>query len=198
MSIVDRLLRRGPKDPYWDRFINGPLGDPLNDPSHAYRSASTGKVFPVRSEIPEPSRMAHDIAQFASFVGATTMGVAPTKDAHLRPLLDPTNDGDGPGALAENLPFALVSVVAAPADPDKSPGVGGQHARRVSAMVSHSVASYIRELGYQAVVCPVDADAIGPAAGLTRRSKTFIGDAVLTDVPVALGVPVVRPLGRGD
>ena len=134
----------------------------------------------------------------ASFVGATTMGVAATDPAHLRPLLNATNDSDGLGALAEGLPYALVSVVAAPANPDKSPGVGGQHARRVSAMVNHSVASYIRELGYQAVVCPADADAIGPAAGLPRRSKTFIGDVVLTDVPVALGVPVVIPLGRGD
>ena len=198
MSILSRLLRREPKDPYWDRFINRPLNDPSNEPSLAYRSAPAGNVFPVPSEIPDPSRMAHDLAQFASFVGATTMGVAATDPAYLRPLLNATNESDGFGALAEGLPYALVSVVAAPANPDKSPGLGGQHARRVSAMVNHSVASYIRELGYQAVVCPVDADAIGPAAGLPRRPKTFIGDAVLTDVPVALGVPVVIPLGRGD
>jgi hypothetical protein len=192
------LLRRSPKDPYWDRFINQPLADPLNDPSEAYRAAPTGNVFPVRAEIPEPSRMAQDLAQFASFLGAIATGVASTDPAHLRPLLDRASDGDGPGALAEGLPYALVSVVAAEADPDKSPGVGGQHARRISAMVNHSVASYIRELGYQAIVCPVDVGAITPAAGLAPTSKTYIGDAVLTDIPVALGVPTVPSLGRGD
>jgi hypothetical protein len=194
MTLLDRLLRRTPKDPYWDRFINGALSDPRNEPSEAYRTAPAGNVFPVRSEIPEPARMAQDLAVFASFLGATSTGVAATDAAHLRPLAE----SDGPGALAEGLPFALVSVVAAEADPDKSPGVGGQQARRISAMVNHSVASYIRELGYQALVCPVDVGAIAPAAGLAQRSKTFIGDAVLTDIPVALGVPVVTPLGRGD
>jgi hypothetical protein len=193
MSIINRLLRRAPKDPYWDRFINGPVVDPRNEPSDAYRTADAGNVFPVRTEIPEPPRMAQDLAEFASFLGAVSTGVAATDPAHLKPV----DDSDTPGALAERLPFVLVSAVGAEADPERSPGVGGQQARRISAMLNHSVASYIRELGYQAVVCPVDVGAITRAAGLVPRSKTFIGDAVLTDIPMALGVPVVPSLGRG-
>ena len=191
MAIVDRLLRRVPKDPFWERFINGPLVDPLNEPSEAYRAAPAGNVFPVRSEIPDPARMAHDLAQFAIFVGASSIGVAATDPAQLRP----EGESDGPGALAEALPFALVSVVPAEVDPDRSSGIGGQQARRVSAMVNHSVASYIRELGYQAIVCAVDVPTMAAAAGITRQPKMFVGDGVLTDIPVALGVPTLNGEG---
>jgi hypothetical protein len=81
--------------------------------------------------------------------------------------------------------------VAAEADPDKAPGVGGQQPRRISALVNHAVASYIRELGYNATVCPIDVGQVEDAAGLRRAPKTFVGDGVLTDLPVAKGVQEV-------
>ena len=184
MTLIDRLLRRAPKDPYWDRFMNGALSDPLNDASEAYRSAHPGKVFPVKTDIPGPDRMAQDLAQFAVFMGASTLAVAATDAGTLRPR---PGDDRGAGALAEDLPFTLVIAVPAEADPEVAKGVGGQQPRRISALVNHSVASYIRELGYNAIVCPIDARTVGVAAGLRRPPKTFVGDGVLTDIPVALG-----------
>jgi hypothetical protein len=179
MQFLNKLLRQSPKDPYWDRFINGKPNDPLNETSEAYRTADAGNVYPVKTEIPEPPRMAHDLAELAVFLGAAALAVAPTNAAALLPF-DGKSDGTG------DLPFTLMIAVPADADPEKSPGIGGQHARRVSAMVNHGVASYIRELGYQAIVCPVGADPTA-AAGLARPLKSFVGDAVLTDLPVSLG-----------
>ena len=180
MQFLNKLLRRSPKDPYWDRFINGTPNDPLNETSGAYRTAPAGNVYPVKTEIPEPPRMAHDLAEFAVFMGAASLAVAPTDAAALLPF-----DGKSDGTL--DLPFTIAIAVPAEADPATSPGIGGQHARRISAMVNHSVASYIRELGYQAIVCPVNVGPTAAASGLARPPKSFVGDAVLTDLPVALG-----------
>ena len=179
MQFLNKLLRQSPEDPYWDRFINGKPNDPLNETSEAYRTADAGNVYPVKTEIPEPPRMAHDLAELAVFLGATALVVARTNAAALLPF-DGKPDGTG------YLPFTLIIAVPAEADPEKSLGIGGQHARRVSAMVNHGVASYIRELGYQAIVCPVGVDSTA-AAALARSPKSFVGDAVLTDLPVSLG-----------
>lgn len=188
MTLIDKLLRREPKDPYWHRFMNGPLSDPLNDATEAYRTAHPGKVFPAKSEVPEPARMAHDLAQFAVFMGASGFGAAATDAATLRPREGET---DGAGTLAEDFPFTLVISVPAEADPDRSPGVGGQQPRRISALVNHAVASYIRELGYNAIVCPIDTSMVAASAGLQRPAKSWLGDGVLTDLSVGLGVQEV-------
>ena len=182
MALIDRLLRRAPKDPYWDRFVNGPLNDPLNDASDSYRNAPPGSVFPVRTAIPEPSRMARDLAQFAVFMGASGLTASGTEAGALRPA---PGAGAGPGALAEDFPYTIVMPVPAEVDPARSPGVGGQEPRRLSALVNHAVSSYIRELGYGAIVCPIE------ATGYRSKEKTFVGDAVLTDVPLAIGTPEV-------
>ena len=192
MGLLGKLLRRSPKDPYWDRFINAPLADPANEMSFALRSAPPGKVFPVKSEVPEPTRMAQDLAQLADFLGASVLGVAALDPGDLRPSVSAdTEHGDGPSAVAESYPFVIVCAVPAEYDPSKAQGIGGQHARRESASVSFSIAAYIRELGYQAIVHPVDSARVAAKAGLgDRGTKVFVGDAVLTDLPVALGRPV--------
>ena len=188
MQFLDKLLRRSPRDPYWDRFINGLPSDPRNETSDAYRMAPGGNVYPVKTEIPEPTRMAHDLAELAVFMGAISFAIALTDTALLLPF-------DGQSEIIEgssiNWPFTITIAVAAEADPLTSFGIGGQHSRRISAMVNHSVASYIRELGYQAMVCPVNVDPTVAAAGLVRTPKSFVGDAVLTDLPVALGAQKV-------
>ena len=53
MGILSRLIRRGDKDPYWERFINRPVSDPAKTLAHAIRNAPEGRVFPVKSEVPE-------------------------------------------------------------------------------------------------------------------------------------------------
>jgi hypothetical protein len=190
MAILDKLLRRAPKDPYWEFFINGEPGDARNETSQAYRTAEAGDVFPVKTEIPEPSRMAHDLAEFAVFMGGATFAVAASDGAVVQPF-------DGQSVAVDELPFTLLIAVPAEADPATSPGIGGQHARRVSAMVNHSVASYIRELGFQASVCPVSVDVVATASRLERPAKTYVGDAILTDIPVALGPQTLEPGRKG-
>ena len=136
MAFLDRLLRRGPKDPYWDRFLNGPLNDPLNDASEAYRNAPPGDPFPVKTEVPDAPRMARDLAQFAVFMGASTFAVAETDPDFLRRK----DAADGPGAIAEEFTYTLVFTVPADVDPDRAHGMGGQQPRRISALVDHAIA----------------------------------------------------------
>ena len=197
MGILSRLLRRSPKDLYWDRFINGPVNDPNNELATAFRSAPGGVVFPTKSELPEPSRLGSDLAQLTQFLGAASFGVTTTDPSDLRPVDDTTD----PAGLAASYPLTLVCTVHAEHDPETALGVGGQQPRRESADVAFSLAAYIRELGYEARVCPVDSAKVAIDAGLGSRradgrfvSKehgphVFVGDAVLTDLPVALGRP---------
>ncbi len=184
MSILTRLFRSRKPDPYWDRFIEGPLDDPDNDLTTSIRGAPTGAVFPVKSEVPEPPRMAKDLGQLAQFLGATLLGVARTDPSDLR-----GDDDRSTGEIAERYPYAVVCGVRAEYDPNVAMGIGGQRARHESASVNFSLAAYIRELGYEATVYQVDSGSVSASAGLGPSSaKLFVGDAILTDLPLALGL----------
>jgi hypothetical protein len=156
----------------------------------------------VRSEIPEPPRMAADLHDLATFLGASAIGVVATSEASLTPAS--TGDGDAPSDLHEHTtshPFLIMCTVPAEYDPTKAPGIGGQHAAQASAKVNFSVAAYIRELGYLAIVHPVDSVKAAVEAGIGSRradgrlttknhgANVYVGDGVLTDLPLALGNP---------
>ena len=198
MGIFSRLTRRSPKDPYWEGFINRPVSDPAKTLTRAIRNAPEGRIFPVRSEVPEPTRMARDLAEFARFLGASSMGVAAMDAAYLRPS-ESDEKQDAPEDLVAAHPLVVMCPVHAEYDPDIHQGMGGQFAIQESVSVNFSLSAYIRELGYRATIRPVDSLAVAVAAGLGTRSEgehlvtkehgshVYVGDGVLTDLPLALG-----------
>ena len=189
MRLLGLRLGRS-RDPYWDGFVNRPLADPTNVLTDAIRHAPEGRVFPARSELPEPGRLMRDLDQLMRFLGGSAMGVARTDTAFLRP-----GDGSGPDAppdldeLAMEYPFAIVCAVRAEHHPAKAKGMAGQHVLHESVSVNFSLAAYIRELGYRATVRPVDSAAAARAAGLEPQRRQYVGDVVLTDLPLPTGRP---------
>ena len=150
--------------------------------------------------------MSSDLAQLALFLGATAMGVAALDASHLsdRPAEDSAQAVDQPEALLESYPFVIMCAVHSQYDPATAKGIGGQFAVHESASVSFSLSAYIRELGYRATVRPVDSVAVAVAAQLGTRDmegrfvpsehgdKVYVGDGVLTDLPLAVGCPSLR------
>ena len=183
MGLLRRPLRRS-RDPYWDAFVNRPLADPANAITEAIRRAPEGRIFPVRSELPEPARLLQDLDQLVRFLGGSAIGVARTDTAFLLP-----DDDTDPVELAEDHPFTVVCAVHAEHHPDRAKGMAGQHVLHESASVNFSLAAYIRELGYRGTVRPVDSAAAARAAGLTPGRSEYVGDALLTDLPLPLGRP---------
>ncbi|MDE2837706.1 MAG: hypothetical protein OXL97_09425 [Chloroflexota bacterium] len=187
MGLLRWPLRRS-RDPYWDAFVNRPLADPANVITEAIRHAPEGRIFPARSELPEPARLLNDLDQLVAFLGGSAIGVARTETAFLRPG-DDSGASPDPAELAEDLPFTVVIAVHAEHHPDKAKGMAGQHVLHESASVNFSIAAYIRELGYRATVRPVDSAAAAKAAGLEPGRGEYVGDAVLTDLPLPTGRP---------
>ncbi len=183
MGLLRWPLRRS-RDPYWDAFVNRPLADPANSITEAIRRAPEGRTFPVRSELPGPARLVDDLGQLTAFLGASALGVARTDTAFLLP-----DDDTDPARLAGDHPFTVVVAVHAEHHPDRAKGMAGQHVLHESASVNFSLAAYIRELGYRATVRPVDSAAAANAAGLAPGRDEYVGDAVLTDLPLVVGRP---------
>ena len=196
MGILSRLMPwRSPKDPYWERFISRPFADPDNELIPAIKNASEGRIFPVRGDLPEPGRLSRDLAEFATFLGATSMGIANLEPAHL-----PADDARRDELLA-TYTLVVMCTVHAEHDPAIEKGIGGQHPIQESASINFSLSAYMRELGYHSTVHPVNAVPVAIAAGLGRTDakgklvtkehgiQVYVGDGVLTDLPLALGVP---------
>ena len=187
MGLLRWPLRRS-RDPYWDAFVNRPLADQANVITEAIRRAPEGRIFPVRSELPEPDRLLQDLDQLVGFLGGSAIGVTRTETAFL--LLG--DDAEAPPDLAElaaDHPFTIVCAVHAEHHPGKAKGMAGQHVLHESASANFSLAAYIRELGYRATVRPVDSAAAARAAGLEPGRSEYVGDAVLTDLPLPVGRP---------
>ncbi len=182
MGLLRWPLRRS-RDPYWDAFVNRPLADPANAITDAIRRAPEGRIFPVRSELPEPARLLQDLDQLVRFLGGSAIGVAKTDTAFLLP-----DDDTDPSDLAEDHPLTIVCAVQAEHHPDRVKGMAAQHVLHESASVNFSLAAYIRELGYRGTVRPVD-PAAARAAGVEPGRHEYVGDAVLTDLPLPLGRP---------
>ena len=79
MGLLRWPLRRS-RDPYWDAFVNRPLADQANVITEAIRRAPEGRIFPVRSELPEPDRLLQDLDQLVGFLGGSAMGVTRNGD----------------------------------------------------------------------------------------------------------------------
>ena len=195
MGILSRLMPwRSPKDPYWEGFISRPVADPDNELIPTIKGAPEGRIFPVRTDLPEPVRLSSDLAELARFLGAASMGIAKLEPAHL------PDGGDRDDLLATHA-LVVMCTVHAEHDPAVEKGIGGQHPVQEAAAINFSLSAYMRELGYASTVHPVDAVAVAVAAGLGKADASgklvtkehgthvYVGDGVLTDLPLALGQP---------
>ena len=202
MGILGRLRGKHTGDPYWEAFINRPMVAP-NGITSSLLEAPAGKIFPVKTDIPSPAIMARDLMELATFLGAASMGVTQTDAAILAPTADDSADASvAPEQLASDYPHVIVCTVAAESDPAVALGHGGQFPIQQLESVLFTVAAYVRELGYRAVICGIDSPAAAVAAGLgsldgsgrlttkEHGSQVYVGRGLLTDIPLVPGRPV--------
>ena len=181
MGLLSWLPGRS-RDPYWDAFVNRPLADPANSITEAIRRAPEGRIFPVRSELPEPDRLLRDLDQLVTFLGGSAIGVAKTDPAFLLPGDDA--DGEpGPGELTEDHPLTIVCSVHAEHHPGKAKGMAGQHVLHESASVNFSVAAYIRNWAIAEPSAPWTRQPLAKGSGLEPGAPSTSATAVLTDLP---------------
>jgi hypothetical protein len=96
-------------------------------------------------------------------------------------------------------PVAIICAIRSEYDPRTSSGVGGQAAALTCAYVTFNLAAAIREFGYNATRAgEADVEGLAVRAGLgtldahgrfvTREfgSRVYLGDAVYTDLPLAV------------
>jgi hypothetical protein len=176
-----------PKDPYWDVFINRPVGDSRNLTQEALRSPG-GAVNPTRADLHSPEITTDHLKQLARFLGAELVGVVGLKGGQ-----------DGEVAAPDGYPFVVVCAVRTDHDPRTAKGVGGQVAVRNGRFVTFTLAAYIREMGYRATnQLPADEQRLAAAAGLgtldsegrlvasKRGPRVHVADEVIyTDLPLA-------------
>ncbi len=183
----------------WDHFINQAPAHPKNGLAPVLLSAKGGSTYPVKTEVEDPVTMSRNIKELARWWGADLIGITALEPSQL-----PSPEGTDTAA-AENdeesgespYRFALVCAIAADYDPSEAKGLGGQVVSQNGAVVIHYLRSYIRELGYRAVIGGVDTFEVATKAGLgrldssgrfvtsLRRPHVEIFDPVLTDLPLA-------------
>jgi hypothetical protein len=170
-------------DPYWDRFVNGPVFDQRNLLSEAVNKTTGGVVNPIKADIHSPEITAEHIKELAIFVGADSVGIV---------KLTGQSGDDG-----EDYPFGIVCSVKAEYDPRVSKGAGGQVPVQDAQFVTFILAAYIREMGYRAVTAKVEnPERFAVEAGLGTLdsqgrlvipgsgSRVYVGDLVYTELPL--------------
>ena len=186
-------------DPYWDFFINTAPADLTNTVTELMRKAPAGNIFPTKAELHTPEITASHVKGMAQYFGAELIGIAKLDDFSPRPLaVEGKDEGERKSSEANDLPFAVVCAVHADYDPRTSPGIGGQMPVQNGLFITFVLSSWIRELGFRAmVVRDADTDALAAKAGLgtldgqgrlvSRELGTgvFVADAIYTDLPLA-------------
>ena len=155
------------EDPYWDFFLNAAPVDPDNQINNAIRQAKPGVVFPVENDIHSAEAMSRHVKELGRFFGASATGIVQLPEG------------------AEE-PFAIVVVLPAEVDPRTSPGFGGQAPVTQGLFVTFNIAAVIREWGRRATTTTeLDAEALARTAGLKLGPKTYVADAIVTNLPLA-------------
>ena len=206
--MLGRLFKRRKFDPLWDHFIHSQPSDPKNDLTAAIASAPAGRIYPVKTEDSDPAATSKTIMELARWLGADVVGIVSREfaagqardDAEKQSYeAEPSVDGesDHPESSSQNFRAGLVCGFFTDYDPSEAKGLGGQQAVQKGAVLTHYMASYIRELGFRAAIGGVSPILIAEAAGLGRtdtegrfvtRSKgrmLHLAEAVLTDLPLA-------------
>jgi hypothetical protein len=174
-------------DPYWEAFINRPLADIRNSMPEIIRKAPEGNVFPAKSELHTPEVTASHVKELTLYLRAQLVGIADLSRQSPE--------------LAHGFPYGIVTAVKAEYDPYISPGIGGQAPVQAGQFATFIVASWIRELGYQATikieVSREDRERLAVAAGLGTfngdgrftvpkyGTRIYVADIIFTDLPMA-------------
>jgi hypothetical protein len=185
--LLGRWLPGGIRDPLWDHFINHAPADQKNNLTPVLRGAPEGRIYPVKTEVPDPHAMSRHIKELAQWFGADLVGIAALQAADKEP-----------GSQSEaQYPFAVVCAVACDYDPREAKGLGGQLAVQNGVVLNHRLRAYIRELGYRASIGGPDPFVVAAAAGLGQLDKNgrfvtegrgahmHVAEAILTDLPLA-------------
>ena len=167
------------EDPYWDFFLHATPGDPKNSLITTIRNAPEGEVNPVKDDIHTPEVMSRHVKELADYLGTDLIGIATT---------------DSP-----EHPFAVLCAFEAPNDPRTSPGMGGQLPVQRGAYVTFILSAWIRELGYQGTTkIEVNNEELAARAAMGTLDgegrlvtpqfgpKTYVANAILTDLPLAV------------
>ena len=89
------MFNRKRSDPMWDHFINRPPVDPNGDLVTALVGGREGRVFPVKSNEPDPAVMSENLKHLARWWGADLVGIVPLPPGYHQ-LVIPSGDA-GPG-----------------------------------------------------------------------------------------------------
>ena len=186
-------------DPYWDFFINSAPEDLTNTVTELIRKAPAGNIFPTKAELHTPEITASHVKGMAQYFGAELVGVAKLNNLSPRPLAgEGKGERDGNNSEANELPFAVICAVHADYDPRTSPGIGGQMPVQNGLFITFVLSSWIRELGFRAMVIrDTNAEALAAQAGLGTLNDqgklvagqfgtgVYVADPIYTDLPLA-------------
>jgi hypothetical protein len=195
----------------WDHFINRPPVDPNGDLVTALVGGREGRVFPVKSNEPDPVVMSENLKHLARWWGADLVGIVPLPPGHdqvvipsgnagpedAQPDSQPDSGADDPAASW----FVVVCALFSEYDPEVSKGVGGQFVRQRGAVVVQHLGAFIRETGFRASKAAFDPVPLAESAGLGKvdrqgnlkvdgkRGYVHLTQAVVTNLPLAVDRP---------
>jgi hypothetical protein len=210
------LFNRKKSDPMWDHFINRPPVDSNGDLAAALVGGSEGRVFPVKSNEPDPVVMAQNMKHLARWWGADFVGIVPLPPGQGQVVI-PSGDAEPEDAPPDAQPhsgadvptanwFVVVCALLSEYDPEVAKGVGGQFVRQRGAVVVQHLGAFIRETGFRAAKAAFDPIPLAESAGLGKvdrqrnlkvdgkRGYVHVTQAVVTNLPLA----VDNPAGPGQ
>ena len=207
------LFNRKKSDPMWDHFINRPPVDSNGDLAAALVGGREGRVFPVKSNEPDPVVMSQNLKHLARWWGADFVGIVPLPPGQGQVVI-PSGDAEPEDAPPDAQPhsgayeptanwFVVVCALLSEYDPEVAKGTGGQFVRQRGAVVVQHLGAFIRETGFRAAKAAFDPIPLAESAGLgkvDRRGKlkmdgksgyVHVTQAVVTNLPLAVDNPAV-------
>jgi hypothetical protein len=195
----------------WDHFINRPPVDPNGDLVTALVGGREGRVFPVKSNEPDPVVMSENLKHLARWWGADLVGIVPLPPGHHQAVI-PSGNAGPEDAQSDSQPdsgaddpaaswFVVVCALFSEYDPEVSKGVGGQFVRQRGAVVVQHLGAFIRETGFRASKAAFDPVPLAESAGLGKvdrqgnlkvdgkRGYVHLTQAVVTNLPLAVDRP---------
>ena len=166
------LFNRKKSDPMWDHFINRPPADPDSDLVAALGRGGEGRVFPVKSNEPDPVVMSQNLKHLARWWGADLVGIVPLPPGHDQ-VVTPSGDAQpnsGADAPTSNW-FVVVCALFSEYDPEVAKGTGGQFVRQRGAVVVQHLGAFIRETGFRAAKATFDPIPLAESAGLGKVDR---------------------------
>jgi reductive dehalogenase len=215
--LFNWYFNRTPKDALSRISFPQSAADKRHTLQNAVGRAPKGKVNPERIEVTDPESLTRHIKRVASFFGADVVGIAPVHPSMIYSGRGAPDDGtgaqEGGGSkvdsteLARKYPYAICLSTAWDYNLIQAHRHHiGDHAYHFSQsklqLVYANVASYIRELGYEAIQNRVQCMPAALAAGIGELGRNgmlitekfgariHLGDPILTNMPLIPDKPL--------